>query len=151
MSTLYVSKFLTSCNNIFIDAIYERNNRACLTSPKDNPACITATSWLRSTQMCNKAGSTRSETTSRGRAAKRLVSKAYETQTYRREIAFHETSPERKHLRAEISRHGTLSEPILRPTPAIGVANRDGSCLPPLLNSSSSSFLFPLFLHFVEA
>lgn len=25
------------------------------------------------------------------------------------------------------------------------------SCLPPLLNSSSSSFLFPLFLHFVEA
>lgn len=35
---------------------------------------------------------------------KRLVSKAYETQSYRCEIAFYETIREGKHLRAEISK-----------------------------------------------
>ena len=81
---------------------------------------------------------------------KRLVSKAYETQTHAssHEIAFHETSSRRKTSAGrDIEKRGAPTLPL-----SIGAADRDGSCLvsvsfikrfstldPPLLTKTAKS------------
>lgn len=130
----------------------------CLTSPKDNPACITGRSaapWLRSTQMCTKPPrSTRSGTTTGSRsetAGQQGVRNANVSprNCLPRNVARKKTSAGRDIE----TRHAP--QPTLRPTfaLAIGVANRDGSChrpsQPPPRVVPLASFIIKLVVLFL--